>query len=163
MLVLSVTKQLKQANLSEESILRHMLDSNQIKQQKDSNKYQKDISRFEKRVEELNILIKKIYEDRMNQKISEERFTIFLNDYEVEQKNIKESINDLRIQLTEYKDKKDDTEKFLSIIRKYANLKELDASILNEMIEKILIYDTEMVNGEKQQRIDIHYKFVGIL
>lgn len=78
-------------------------------------------------------------------------------------KNIRESINNLRIQLTEYKDKKDDTEKFLSIIRKYANLKELDASILNEMIEKILIYDTVMVDGEKQQRIDIYYKFVGIV
>lgn len=99
----------------------------------------------------------------MNEKISEERFMIFLNDYEIEQKNIKENTNGLRSQLTEYKDKKDDTQKFLSIIRKYTNLKELDASILNEMIDKILIYDTEMVDGEKQQRIDIHYKFVGIL
>ena len=82
---------------------------------------------------------------------------------EMEQKYINESINNLRIQLTEYKDKKDDTEKFLSIIRKYTQLKELDASILNEMIEKILIYDTETVNGEKQQRMDIYYRFVGIL
>lgn len=158
-----INKHLKRVNLSEASILKHMLESNQVKQQKDLNKHQNDVSRFEKRVEEINILIKKIYEDRMHEKISEERFTIFLNDYEMEQKNIKESINDLRSQLTEYKDKKDDTEKFLSIIRKYSNLKELDASILNEMIEKILIYDTEMVNGEKQQKIDIYYKFVGIL
>jgi len=158
-----INKHLKQANLSEASILKQMLESNQVKQQKDLNKHQKDVSRFEKRVEEINILIKKIYEDRMHEKISEERFMIFLNDYEVEQKHIKESINDLRSQLTEYKDKKNDTEKFLSIIRKYSNLKELDASSLNEMIEKILIYDTEMVDGEKQQRIDIYYKFVGIL
>jgi DNA invertase Pin-like site-specific DNA recombinase len=158
-----INKHLKQANLSEASILKHMLESNQVKQQKDLNRHQKDISGFEKRVEEINILIKKIYEDRMHEKISEERFMIFINDYEMEQKHIKESINNLRIQLTEYKDKKDDIEKFLSIIRKYSNLKELDASILNEMIDKILIYDTEMVDGEKQQRIDIYYKFVGVL
>lgn len=158
-----INKHLKQANLSEASILKHMLESNQVKQQKDLNKHQKNISKFQKRIEEINILIKKIYEDRMNQKISEERFTIFLNDYEMEQKNIKVSINGLRLQLSEYKDKKDDTQKFLSIIRKYKNLKELDASILNEMIEKILIYDTKEENGEKQQRIDIYYKFVGIL
>jgi hypothetical protein len=154
---------LKQANLSEASILKHMLESNQVKQQKDLNRHQKDISGFEKRVEEINILIKKIYEDRMHEKISEERFMIFINDYEMEQKHIKESINNLRIQLTEYKDKKDDIEKFLSIIRKYSNLKELDASILNEMIDKILVYDAKEENGEKQQRIDIYYKFVGII
>jgi hypothetical protein len=69
----------------------------------------------------------------------------------------------LTLQLSEYKDKKDDTEKFLSIIKKYKHLKELDASILNEMIEKILVYDAKEVNGEKQQRIDIYYKFVGII
>ena len=91
---------MKQANLSEASILKQMLESNQVKQQKDLNKHQKDVSRFEKRVEEINILIKKIYEDRMHEKISEERFMIFLNDYEVEQKHIKESINNLRSQLT---------------------------------------------------------------
>ena len=59
--------------------------------------------------------------------------------------------------------KKNETDKFLSIIRKYTYTNELDASILNEMIEKILIYDEEKVNGEKQQRVDIYYKFVGIL
>jgi len=158
-----ISKHLKQAKINEESILKHILESNQIKQQKNLKRHQKDVLKFEKRVEEINILIKKIYEDRVNEKISEERFTIFLSDYEQEQKNIKEDINYLRLELCDYKDKKDETDKFLSIIRKYTYTNELDASILNEMIEKILIYDAEKVNGEKQQRVDIYYKFVGIL
>ena len=158
-----INKHLKHAKISEETVLKHLVESNQIKHEKDLNRYQKDISKLEKRVEDINALIKKMYEDRLHEKISEERFIIFLRDYENEQKNIKVSINGLRLQLSEYKDKKDDTQKFLSIIRKYKNLKELDASILNEMIEKILIYDTKEENGEKQQRIDIYYKFVGIL
>lgn len=158
-----INKHLKQANINEASILKHMLESNQVKHEKDLNRYQKEILKFEKRVEDINALIKKMYEDRMHEKISEERFIIFLKDYEVEQKSIKENINELTLQLSEYKDKKDDTEKFLSIIKKYKHLKELDASILNEMIEKILVYDAKEVNGEKQQRIDIYYKFVGII
>ena len=140
-----------------------MLASNQVQHEKDLNRYHKDVTKFEKRVEDINALIKKMYEDRMHEKISEERFIIFLKDYETEQKNIKENINHLRMQLSEYNDKKDDTEKFLNIIKKYKYLKELDVSILNEMIEKILVYDAKEVNGEKQQRIDIYYKFVGII
>jgi hypothetical protein len=66
-----------------------MLASNQVKHEKDLNRYQKEILKFEKRVEDINALIKKMYEDRMHEKISEERFIIFLKDYEVEQKSIK--------------------------------------------------------------------------
>ena len=163
MILEDINKHLKHAKINEETVLKHMLASNQVKHEKDLNRYQKEILKFEKRVEDINALIKKMYEDRMHEKISEERFIIFLKDYEVEQKSIKENINELTLQLSEYKDKKDDTEKFLSIIKKYKHLKELDASILNEMIEKILVYDAKEVNGEKQQRIDIYYKFVGII
>lgn len=46
-------------------VLKHMVESNTIKEQKDLNKYQKDIIRFERRVEDINTLIKKMYEDRM--------------------------------------------------------------------------------------------------
>ena len=163
MILEDINKHLMHAKINEETVLKHMLASNQVKHEKDLNRYQKEILKFEKRVEDINALIKKMYEDRMHEKISEERFIIFLKDYEVEQKSIKENINELTLQLSEYKDKKDDTENFLSIIKKYKHLKELDASILNEMIEKILVYDAKEVNGEKQQRIDIYYKFVGII
>jgi len=158
-----INKHLKHAHINEEMILKYMVESSTIKEQKDLNKYQKDMIRFERRVEDINALIKKMYEDRMQEKISEERFIIFLKDYEQEQKSIKENMNHLNTQLSDYKDKKDDTQKFLSIIKKYTKLEELDVSTLNEMIEKILIYDTKMIDDQKQQRIDIYYKFVGML
>ncbi|NLE06422.1 MAG: recombinase family protein, partial [Crenarchaeota archaeon] len=119
MILDDINKHLKHAKINEETVLKHMLASNQVKHEKDLNRYQKEILKFEKRVEDINTLIKKIYEDRMHEKISEERFIIFLKDYETEQTNIKENIEALRLQLSDYKDKKDDTEKFLSIIRKY--------------------------------------------
>ena len=50
----------------------------------------------------------------------------------------------------------------MPIIWKYTDITELDAHILNELIEKIVVYEkTINPDGSKSQRVDIHYKFIG--
>ena len=52
---------------------------------------------------------------------------------------------------------------FESVLRKYTNITELDAHILNELIDKIVVHEKEIINGQRTQRVDIYYKFVGRL
>ena len=53
-------------------------------------------------------------------------------------------------------------ENFLPIIRKYTDITELNTHILNELIQKIIVYDkTDNPDGSKSQRVDIYYKFIG--
>ncbi|MFA7661159.1 MAG: DUF4368 domain-containing protein, partial [Anaerovoracaceae bacterium] len=55
-------------------------------------------------------------------------------------------------------------EKFLPIIKKYTDITELNTQILNELIQKIVVYEkTDNPDGSKSQRVDIHYKFIGYL
>ena len=50
----------------------------------------------------------------------------------------------------------------MPLIRKYTEINELNMQMLNELIEKIVVYEKEdNPDGSKSQRVDIHYKFIG--
>lgn len=42
-------------------------------------------------------------------------------------------------------------------------MKELTKPVLNELIDKVVVYDAEKINGKRVQRIDIYYRFVGLI
>lgn len=52
-------------------------------------------------------------------------------------------------------------EKFVENLSKYAKIKELNRYILNQVIDKIYVYDKEETDGELKQKVEIHYKFIG--
>ncbi len=52
---------------------------------------------------------------------------------------------------------------FISNVKKYTEITKLSPEILNELIEKIIIHQSERVNGKKVQEIDIYYRGVGII
>ena len=53
---------------------------------------------------------------------------------------------------------------FLSLIRNYQGLKELDASVVNALIDKILVSEREkLAGGTIRQEIKIYYKFIGFV
>lgn len=82
--------------------------------------------------------------------------------YEREQEILKGKREKLAAEIARSEEAYDNIEKFLPIIWKYTDIEELDARILNELIEKIVIHEKEVdKDGNKSQRIDIYYKFIG--
>lgn len=59
--------------------------------------------------------------------------------------------------------KETDITQFISNVKKYTEISELTPEILNELIEKIIIHQTEKINSKKVQEIDIYYRCVGII
>ena len=57
----------------------------------------------------------------------------------------------------------DNTDKFIKIVKKYTCIEKLDPTILHELIEKIVVYDVVIDDGQKTQKVDIHYNFVGVI
>ncbi|MNR43996.1 hypothetical protein D3C85_1626820 [compost metagenome] len=51
----------------------------------------------------------------------------------------------------------------MELVREYTDMKELTKPILNELIDKVVVFDAEKVNGKRVQCIDIYYRFVGLL
>lgn len=94
-------------------------------------------------------------------KISDERFAKMSATYEAEQKALESRIAELDEFITTAKEKSLNAEYFLQLVQKYTDIKELDAEIIREFVEKIIVFKAEKVDGHRMQRIQIIYNCIG--
>jgi hypothetical protein len=152
-----------QANLDEETLLNQIHDSDSNNAKNSIAQLKTDISFNQKRIQTLDIVISKLYEDHAIEKVDDKRFRNLLKGYEEEQENLKVSIEEKSNKIIESSSKTKNINQFIRIIRKYSNIEALDSRILNEFIDKIIIHEPIYEEAIRKQRIDIHYKFIGKL
>jgi hypothetical protein len=134
------------------------------KQKKETDKQKRELNAADKRIAELDKIIAKLYEDNALEKISEDRYLTMSAAYEKEQKELKEKRGQLAISIGRSEEAFSNVQNFISLIRQYIDIKELNTKILNELIDKIVVYEkTVNPDGSKSQRVDIHYKFIGFM
>lgn len=81
--------------------------------------------------------------------------------YESKQKQLSERVTELKSFLSKAKEENLNTHYFLSLVKKYAEITELDAEIIREFVDRIIVFTAEKVNGRRQQRIQIVYNCIG--
>ena len=126
----------------------------------------KELEAAEKRIAELSAIFKRLYEDSVTGRISDERFTELSADYEAEQKELKEKAAALRGELSRTLEATANAEKFMNVVRKYTSFEELTPTLLREFVEKIAVHESEALDGKRRgklrrQEIEIYYSFVG--
>lgn len=129
----------------------------------DLKKFRSEIKKAERRLEQLDKIISKLYEDRALEKISEERYISMNSKYEAEYIKLSEEAKHIKTELETADESLVNAYQFVDMVEKYIDIQELNARILNELIEKIVVHEKEIINGEKYQTVEIYYKFVGIL
>ena len=60
-------------------------------------------------------------------------------------------------------EKENEREEFIHAIRKFMEMWTLTKQVLNELIDRIDVYETQGTGKNKTQRLVIYYKFVGYL
>ena len=110
-------------------------------------------------------IIKRLYEDNVNGKISDERFMELSADYEQEQRELKDRTAALQAELDKSQAATVNAEKFMGIVRKHLAFEELTPTLLREMIEKIVVHECSYdENGTRRQDIEIYYsRFITAL
>ena len=108
----------------------------------------RQLTQAERRIEELDRLFKRIYEDNVGGKLSDSRFQMLSDDYEQEQEKLREKLLRLNEEISE---------------RKYLNLDELTPAVLNDMVKAVYVHAPDKSKGYREQQIDISYDLVGIL
>jgi len=104
----------------------------------------------------------KMYEDRVSERITEQNFQMLSQKYQAEQMELDKKIQKLKAELATNKQTVTDAEKWIELIKKYANPTELTAELLNTLVEKIVVYEAvKLANGFREQEIAIYYRFVG--
>lgn len=127
------------------------------------SKNKKELEKAKNRVIEIDNLFMHIYEDNVSGKITDDRFRNLSFNYDKEQQELKIKIKQLSKEIENTEKKDNDITQFISNVKKYTEITELTPEILNELIEKILVHQTEKIDGKKVQEIDIHYRGVGII
>lgn len=112
------------------------------------------------RNDELNTIIRRLYEDKALGKITDEQYEIFIDDYITEQKNVKVTISNLERRLSEVREDEENLENFIRLLRRYTQFGEITREIIYAFVDRIEIYEKEKYS-RKGQRIKIVYNFVG--
>ncbi|EHL16097.1 hypothetical protein HMPREF9629_01522 [Peptoanaerobacter stomatis] len=134
------------------------IDKDKFKERKNAIQKLKD---SKDKLSELDKSFEKLYEDRLSESITERNFNMMNAKLSKKQDEILDEIHSLEEQIKMVTQKQENCEKFIENLSKYAKIKELNRYILNQVIDKIYVYDQEEVDGELKQEVEIHYKFIG--
>ncbi len=152
------------AKIAERDYAQMLINAKQSQQRQDTERQKRELKRVEKRLGELEKISNKLYEDRALEKISEERYQSMMPGYEQERTALLETQKALKETISASEQVYEDVEAFLPLVRQYTDLQELNAHILNELIEKIVVHEKERdENGNVTQQVDIYYKFIGYI
>lgn len=121
----------------------------------------RELEQAQARIAKLDEIIQKLYEDNIEGKISDERFAKMIANYEAEQQTLEKRVTELKSIMTEEKESALNVDHFLSLVRKYTDIKELTAEIIREFVEKIYVYKAERIDGRRVQRIKIVWNCIG--
>lgn len=107
------------------------------------------------RINKLDSIIQHLYEDNIEGKISDDRFSKLSVNYEIEQADLTSKIKDLDIYINEETNKLVNVESFVTAVKKYTHIETLDCEVLRELVSKVFVYKVEKIDGKRQQRIDV--------
>ena len=130
------------------------------RQLRDSNR---ELAQAEARIQKLDVIMQRLYEDNVDGKISDERFARMAKTYEDEQRQLESRKVELDAFIATAKEQRLSVDSFLDMVRKYTDITELTAEIIRTFVEKIEVMKPEKVPGTrtKKQTIVIHWNFIG--
>lgn len=145
----------------EEEFVKIVVDENYRQRKITQERNLKALDKMLARDEELDKLCEKVFEEKILNNLTEERFLKLSRKYEEEQFELKQKIKNLRKIVLEEKEHELNVDGFLQIVRKYENIEKLTLEILHEFIDKIVVHHKEIIDGETKQQVEIYYKMIG--
>lgn len=101
------------------------------------------------RIHKLNEIIQRLYEDNVEGKITDEHFMKMSENYETEQKTLEHCVTELRSTISAEQESTVNVGRFLALVRRYTDIRELNAEIIREFVERIEVYKAEQVCGKR--------------
>ncbi len=120
---------------------------------------QRSIAEDNERITALERIINRLYEDMVTERISEDNFTALLTKSQGEQTTLKNRVALNTERLNEKQQQIADTTHWISLIKEYGDIEQLDAITLNRLVRKIVIHE-DMDGDIIRQTVEIHFNFM---
>ena len=149
------------ARSNEAEFIKIIREASAVRQGEAAKNHKKQISKNEKRIAELDTLFKKTYEDFAAGRLNEKRFEQLSNGYEAEQAELITQTAALKTEIEQFDNDSLRADRFLELARKYADIPELTSPLLQEFIQKVVVYEADKSSGKREQRVDIYLNHIG--
>ena len=146
---------------NQEAFIQKVRSAAQIQQQEAAKELKRKIAKARKRISELDVLIKKLYETYAMGSLEEKRFTLLCGEYEKEQAELEEILTAYQTNLEQFQEDTERATQFLALAKKYTDFTELTPAMLYEFVDRILVHAPDRSSGERVQEVDIYFKFIG--
>ena len=163
LVLLELNSLINQIQFDEGEFMKKLEHKFKIESSKQTNMQRQKLLNDERRFEEIDQIIQRLYEDNLVRKLSDDRFIKMSQNYELEQSRLKDSIYIVKQKLSMQENQSMDISRFMQRIHKYTKITELSVEIVNELIDKIIIHKPEGNKRNRILKIEIHYNFIGNL
>lgn len=148
---------------SKEDFVEKILEKIEVEKIDEGKELSNKLELKKNQLAELDRSYEQLYEDRLEGNITERNFNLMNVSISKKQDKLIEEIKVLEGDIEVSFETEDNYKKFMDNISKYAKIKSLNRYILNQIIDKIYVYDKEEIDGQISQKVEIHYKFIGKL
>lgn len=145
----------------EDEFVRRVMENKTAIQRTEQEQAKRKLEKQERRINELDTIIQRLYEDRVAGTLSADRFAKLSEGYEKEQDTLRRSVEELQRVVASVEAQAVNIQSFLKIVKKYTEPTELTPALLREFVEKVIVHAPDKSSGHRIQRIDVHYNFIG--
>ena len=161
-LILETIREVSAYALSnEKEFVKKVREASDVQQEATMKEYRRRLGKAKRRHEELDDLVKKLYESFATGKIPEKHFDRLLSGYDTEQTALEAEMQELQTGLDRYGADSVRADRFLELVKRYTDFSELTTPMLNEFIEKVVVHEADKSTGDRVQKVDIYLNFIG--
>lgn len=161
-LILETIREVSAYALSnEKEFVKKVREASDVQQEATMKEYRRRLGKAKRRHEELDDLVKKLYESFVTGKIPEKHFDRLLSGYDNEQTTLEAEMQELQTGLDRYGADSVRADRFLELVKRYTDFSELTTPMLNEFIEKVVVHEADKSTGDRVQKVDIYLNFIG--
>ena len=149
------------ALIDSKDFVQSIIDEKMSEKKSEREKVKRKVEKIERRSKELDKIVQQLYEDKISGALTADRFSKLAAGYEAEQAELEQSKKELSAILSNADEATNNVESFMKTVRKFMEPTELTPTLLHELVDKIIVHETDKSTGQRIQQIDIHYKFIG--
>ncbi len=146
---------------NEAEFIQKVREASELQHTQAAKDMKRRLNKYRRRCDELDTIIKKLYESYVIGRITEERFDALLSGYEEEQSALRQEVQEAETSLASFEQDTARVDHFLALAKKYTDFSELTTPMINEFIEKIIVHAPDKSTGDRVQEVEIYLKFIG--
>ncbi|MDR1247151.1 MAG: DUF4368 domain-containing protein [Clostridiales Family XIII bacterium] len=163
-IILKVIRQAAQfALLNQAEFAEKIRQASNLRAEAEVKESKKRLIKTNRRCDELDTLIKKLYETYALGKLPENHFDRMIAEYDEEQTALRREVTELQTQIETFAADSVRADRFIELVRRYTEFDELSPSLLNEFVEKVIIHEGDKSSGKRVQKVDVYLNFIGKL